>query len=400
MTMSVTAVEYDVREQPATALPLVLHARVVTGEGGGPDKTILNSPRFLPPLGYRSICAYMRPPGDRGFERIRQRADESQAALVELDDRGPFDFGLIKRFAKLCRDERVAIWHGHDYKSNLLGLLVRRQWPMRLVTTVHGWVKFTWKTPLYYAIDRLCLPRYERVICVSDDLAEQCRAAGVKAERCVRIDNAIDTEQFRRTLSPQQARRAVGLPPERFLIGAVGRLSREKGFDVLIRAVAQLLRDGKDIGLAIAGEGDARRELESQIAEMGVGDRVSLLGFRSDTVRLFQAFDVFALSSIREGLPNVVLEAMALEVPVVATRVAGVPALIRDGSDGLLIEAGDMGSLAQALARLHANQSLRNTLAANARATIESRYSFARRMQRVANVYDSLFQTRSSESQP
>ena len=155
---------------PASDLPVVLDARVVTGTGGGPDKTILNSPRFLEPMGYRNLCAYMHPPDDPGFETLRRKAEAWNAPLISIPDRGPWTGGSFTRLLDICRREKVAIWHGHDYKSNALGLLLRRFWPMRLVTTVHGWVKHTRRTPLYYGIDRACLKHYEAVISVSDDL--------------------------------------------------------------------------------------------------------------------------------------------------------------------------------------------------------------------------------------
>ncbi len=104
-------------------------------------------------------------------------ASELEAPLVAVDDYGPLDYGIVARLADVCRRERVTIWHGHDYKSNLLGLLLRRRWPMRLVTTVHGWVLRSWKTPLYYALDRWSLPYYERVVCVSEDLRQVCLRA-------------------------------------------------------------------------------------------------------------------------------------------------------------------------------------------------------------------------------
>src|SRR5437879_2941553 len=178
--------------------PVVLDARVVSGSGGGPDKTILNQPRFLEPAGYRNLCAYLHPPGDPGFEQLRHKAAAWRAPLIAVPDRGPWDWRVVPALLRVCRRERVRIWHGHDYKSNALGLLLRRFWPMRLVTTVHGWVKQTRRTPLYYKIDKWCLPHYESVICVSEDLRDRCLSYGVPADRCVLIENAIDTEQFSR----------------------------------------------------------------------------------------------------------------------------------------------------------------------------------------------------------
>ena len=100
------------------ALPVVLHPRVVTGVGGGPDKTILNSPRFLKELGYHGICAYLRPPGDAGFAALRARAAEAEATLVEIDDAGAWDVRVVWRMLRVCRETKLAIWHGHDYKTN------------------------------------------------------------------------------------------------------------------------------------------------------------------------------------------------------------------------------------------------------------------------------------------
>lgn len=375
-------------------MTVVLDARVVVGTGGGPDKTILNQPRFLARSGYRNLCAYMHPPDDPGFDQLRRRAEAWDAPLISVPDRGPFDRGVAARLLEVCRREKVAIWHGHDYKSNALGLLLRREWPMRLVTTVHGWVRHTRRTPLYYAIDRLCLPRYERVLCVSDDLVEQCSARGVPAGRCVLLENGIDTDEFRRRRDINEAKAALGFDPDRPLIGAVGRLSPEKGFGSLIRAADRLLRDGVALDLAIAGEGDEFDRLNDLIVSLNRRGQFRLLGFRADVRELYEAFDVFTLSSHREGLPNVVLEAMAAGVPVVATRIAGMPRLIEHDANGVLVEAGSEEGLAGALGRLLKDADLRERLGREGRSTIEARYGFAARMEKVAAIYDELLAPR------
>ena len=369
---------------------VVLDARVVTGAGGGPEKTILNSPRFLWAAGYRTLCAYMHPPGDTGFEELRRKARAWQAPLLSVPDRGPWDWRVPAALLHACRRERVQIWHGHDYKSNALGLLLRRFWPMRLVTTVHGWVKHTRRTPLYYRLDRLCLPRYETVICVSDDLRERCLACGVPPERCLVIENGIDTEENTRRRSTAEAKKRLGFPTERFLLGAVGRLSAEKGFDLLIRAADRLLAQGVDLELWVVGEGDERARLQTLIGDLGRTERICLRGYCANPVELYEAMDVCALSSLREGLPNVLLEAMSLEVPVVATRVGGVPRLIRDGQNGFLVDPGTVEGLVPALDQVLADSGLRARLAQAGRRTVETNYSFGARMQKIRALYDGL----------
>lgn len=375
-------------------MTVVLETRVVSGAGGGPDKTILNSPRFLNGVGYPTVCAYMHPPGDPGFDELRTKAEAWGARLLAVHDRGPLDWRVVRDMLAICRREKVGIWHGHDYKSNLLGLLLKPFHRMRLITTVHGWVHHTKRTPLYYWVDRVCLPRYERVICVSEDLAQRCQEVGVKAKRCVLIENGIDTEQFARRVSLDEAKAKLGVPAGRAVVGAVGRLSAEKGFDLLIRGVERLLKDSRDVELWIVGEGDERANLEALIRDRNLSERVKLLGYRNDTREVYQAFDIFALSSLREGLPNVLLEAMALEVPVIATRIAGIPRLIQDDVNGQLVEPGDEEGLTRALDALLADRPRQDRYRTAGRETIVSRYSFAARMEKIRRLYDDLLARR------
>lgn len=378
--------------------PMVLHTRVITGAGGGPDKTILNSPRFLRELGYHSVCVFLRPPGDPAFQVIRERAISAEAEIEEVDDCGALDWRVLPRLLEICRRLNVEIWHAHDYKTNLLGLILRRFHPMRLVTTAHGWVEYTPRTRLYYLCDRWSMPRYERVICVSPDILEQCGRYGVRTDQSRLIDNAIDTDQFRRTTTVDDAKRRLGWPTGRLLLGGVGRLSEEKAFDDLIRVLDDVVKSGLDAGLVIVGEGRERPALERLIQELHLSDRVRMLGFQSDLRPVYEAMDLFVLSSRREGLPNVVLEAMSLETPVVSTRVAGVPRLIEHGQNGLLVEIGDRRALGDAIQTALHNKSLRRRLASAGRKTIEDKFSFAVRMKKVASVYDELLKPKSGAS--
>jgi len=371
---------------------VIADARVVAGAGGGPDKTILHSPRFLLGTRYHMLCVYLRSPTDAGFAALRQRAQALSAPLREIDDRGPLDWRVLPELLRLCRREGVRIWHGHDYKTNLLGLALGRFLPVRLVTTVHGWVQNSRRTPLYYALDRLSLRHYEKVLCVSPDLVARCRAAGVPAGRLVLLENGIDTEMFRRCTAPAEARRQLGLDPRIPLIGAVGRLSPEKGFDLLIRAFARVQAQAQvgPMKLVILGEGPERERLAALADECGAAGNVMLPGFQGDVRPWYEAMDGFVLSSLREGLPNVVLEAMAMHVPVAATSVAGVPRLVQHEATGLLLPPGSVGALTEAMQRLLTDHPAAEGWAAAARRLVEQCFSFACRMKQLREVYDEL----------
>jgi len=372
--------------------PLVLHTRVVSGHGGGPEKTLLNSPRFLNELGYDSICVYFRDPADDDFHSIVARAEESKTPLIAVDDHGATDWRLLQRLSKLLNTvaNRELIWHGHDYKSNLAGIWLRRKHAMRVVSTVHGWVLKTWKTPLYYAIDRWCLKRCEQVICVSTDLHADCLELGVPESNLHLIDNAIDLEQYDRKLTTAEAKQKLNWPDERWHLGAVGRLAPEKGFDYLIRAVAALSDAGVDVGLSILGDGPQKQELETLVSDLNLSERVRLVGHVTNPKPYYEAMDTYVLSSLREGLPNVLLEAMAFGVPIVATAVAGIPRLIDGLNNGLLVTPCDPNSIATAVQKLMGDQDQKIRMGKAGRSTIENKFCFQKRMHHVSLVYERL----------
>lgn len=374
-------------------MPTVLHVRVVTGQGGGPDKTILRSPRYMRSRGYDEVCAYLRSPDDAGFAQLQSQAREQDAELLAIDDRGPLDWGVVQDLVAFCRRRRVQIWHGHDYKSNALGLLVARFCHLRLLTTVHGWVHHTRRTPLYYLVDRCCLRWYERVLCVSSDLLTTCRQLGVRTRRCQLLENGIELEQFRRRLTPAAARHELGLDPTIPLVGGVGRLAAEKHFEALLTAIQLLRARGQRVQAAIIGDGPERSALQQRAAELQLQDVVRFVGHCSDVRPWYEAMDLFALSSLREAMPNVVLEAMAMQTPVVATQIAGVPDMLAHGQAGRLVPPGDAPALASALHDLLANPTRRHALSDSAFALVASRFSFEHRMDRMQAIYDDLLQS-------
>jgi glycosyltransferase involved in cell wall biosynthesis len=370
----------------------VLHLRTVSGRGGGPEKTILNSPRFLTET-YEMRLAYIRPENDPEYD-MPQRARQMGVDLIDVPERGGFDPRTVRRLAKEIRAFRPDILHAHDYKTNVLAVLLGRWFDVPVMTTLHGYGIAAGRLAAYYQLDRWSLRRMAHVVAVSEDLYQTLLDLRIPASRRSLIANGIDAEEFQRRRSVQEAKAALGMSGARLMIGAIGRLTAVKGFDLLIRAVDQLVNQGLDVELFIVGEGEERPRLQETIAQLGRSDRIHLLGHRSDVREIYEAMDVYALSSFGEGLPNVLLEAMALEVPIVATRVGGVARLVADEENGLLVEPGDRDGLTQALARLLQDPDLCDRLRQAGRETVETRYSFQARMEKVRALYDNVLASR------
>jgi len=195
-------------------------------------------------------------------------------------------------------------------------------------------------------------------------------------------------EKFDSVLSREEARGKLGLPGDRFLVGTVGRLEEQKGQKYLIDAAGRLSRDGRKVTLLIVGSGREEDRLRDQAVREGIGDAVLFLGTRRDLPELFRAMDVFAFPSLWEGFPIALLSAMAAGLPVIVTPVGGVPEVVKDGVNGLIVPAGDPAALAEAIWNAHENPVGASALGRAAAATIRDRYSHRTTARRIMEVYD------------
>ncbi|MCX7017233.1 MAG: glycosyltransferase family 4 protein [Candidatus Sumerlaeota bacterium] len=228
----------------------------------------------------------------------------------------------------------------------------------------------------------------DRLIALSDDVAKEWTKAGFPAKRIARIPNGVDADRFRPASAEERraARLELGLPTDALILLGVGRLERQKAFGDLIDAVARAPAPDLELHVALAGEGSLAETLRRQAEERGLAGRVHLLGPVERMERAYRAADLYALSSLGEGMSNALLEAMASGLDVVATRVSGVEPLVRDGVNGLLADPGSSDSLAEALGRWLAGE--RGRFGAEARRTIEEGYTLRKVAERTLALYE------------
>jgi glycosyltransferase involved in cell wall biosynthesis len=376
----------------------ILELRSVRGTGGGPEKTILLGTAMTDRRRYAITVAYVRDLRDDIFG-IDARASELDIDYVEIRERHSFDVGVLPQLRRLVHDRRIDIVHSHDYKTNLLAYLLARSDGVIPLATLHGYTGDSWKERVYYAIDKRLVRRFPLTIAVSGDLRAELIRRGSAPDRVIRVLNGIDERRFCRDRSQEAAaRRALSLEDDDIVIGAVGRVERQKRFDLLMEAFADVRKHlpGLPLRLVIAGDGSLMESLQNLRRELALGDDCRLVGHRSDVARLHHAFDLFVQSSDYEGTPNAVLEAMAFETPVVATDVGGTNELIENGTHGVIVPPGDRTALGQAIIATLGDREAASRRAQAARQRVETTLSFRARMAAVEAVYDRLIAGRVS----
>jgi glycosyltransferase involved in cell wall biosynthesis len=304
---------------------------------------------------------------------------------------GPNPLGAYKLLA-LARQQRVEILHSHGYKPNILvGFIPSRIRRVPLVATAHGYthgVGFNRMT-LYRWLDLRAIRRCDRVVLVHGQMIASSGLESLDAGRVRIIENGIPDAGVP-AANEAVDRRILEFCRNRHVVGAVGRLSPEKGFDRLIAAFAKLAGSDSNLRLVILGDGSERPALERQVAEANLSDRVLMPGF-ADGQRHLPLFTVFVLPSLSEGLPLTVLEAMRAGVPIVASHVGGVPAVLDEGRCGVIVAPGDVDGVADGISRILTDPRLRESLVSAALTRVRD-YSAQRMAERYLDVYRELAQ--------
>jgi len=232
------------------------------------------------------------------------------------------------------------------------------------------------------------------VIAPSTAIRDELLRAGFSSERIVRFVNCVDVNRFRPATPAEKvkAKNALGLSKDTVVIGTVARLVQRKGIDVLLRAFG-IVRHSYPVHLVVVGDGPLGEELRALAHELRIEDSVSWLGFQEDTVKWLQGMDVFAFPSRLEGVPNAVLEAMAVALPIVATTIGGVVDILEESRTGFLIPPDDLDALAASLDRLLRNAPLRADLGCRARNRVVEVFSLSGDISRLMDLYLALQNT-------
>lgn len=353
----------------------VLHTESSTGWGGQENRTI-HECMGLKALGVRPMILC------RPGSRIYSKAGEVGVEAITSPMRGSYDVISMAEVMRLIDRESIDVINTHSGSDSFIGAVagrLSRRKPV-VVRTRHLALPITSKTT--YSL----FPH--KIVTVSDYVRRYLvDHVGIRADKVVSIPTGIDLERFDPHSTPDTLRDELGIDRTTTLVGTVAIFRRKKGYHVLLGAIAEVLKIRRDVIFVFAGDGPQRENILRGLKDLGIERNVRLLGLRSDVPVVLKGIDLFVLPTLQEALGTSFLEAMAMGKAVIGTRVGGVPEVVRDGVDGLLVEPGDERGLADAILRLLEDRHLRLSMGTRGRKRVEENFSTQRMVEGMYNLY-------------
>jgi glycosyltransferase involved in cell wall biosynthesis len=302
------------------------------------------------------------------------------------------DLHSLQGLRALIARRRPALLHLHSSKAGVIGRLASLITGVPAVYTAHGWAFSmdvpVWQRCVYAFAEQLCAPLCRQIVNISESERQSARRWHIASDRrMTTIPNGIDFGRFHGLPGRSAARRQVGLPEHGFVVGMVARLAAQKDPATFVGAAARVAQEVPNACFVLVGDGPLRSSIEALVRRLGLADRIRLVGWQSDVRDWLAALDVAVLTSAWEGFGLSIAEYMAARVPVIASRVGGIPELVCHGATGLLVAPGDAGGFANAILELHRSPERRARFAEHAYAAVRREFDISR----VAEAHRALY---------
>jgi glycosyltransferase involved in cell wall biosynthesis len=361
----------------------VLHLRKSAGFFGA-EKVILSLSRGLTSLGHGSWigCIYdSRAPEDS----LATKTKEMGLSAITFDCRFVFDLLTILQIYRFVKNQKIDIIHTHGFKADIYGWIVSKLAGKIIVATKHGWTHSNRRIRFWEGMDVLLLPSFDKIIVVSEQLKNDLGGKGISENKISVIQNGIEIdESYNGHLDI--LKRNIGIPQNDLIVGIIGRLSIEKNHRFFINVAHHLSSVISSVKFLIVGNGPLREELEAYVKSLKLSN-VIFTGYRSDVKQVMSMMDVVASTSLREGVPIALLEAMSVKKPIVATQVGGVQKIILHSKTGYLVPLDRLDEFTRCVKKLLDNKNLRKTFGENAFRFLKKHYSSENMVNQYLSVY-------------
>ena len=317
------------------------------------------------------------------LEAIESRFNESGVPVDIVNVDGKLDLEALRALRRLLSNAPGAIVHSHKYKTTPYALLATRGADTHVVATFHNWLTDTRALRFYSYLDKRLARYCDACVAVSTPVLEELRRF-VDPSKLSLVHNGVDTEIWK----TEQRTRA---PDAAIVVGFVGRLCDDKGIAELLEALAELPEvGGRPVEAMIVGDGDQAEAARHRAEQPDLRGRVEFLGTVSDMASVYAQLDVLALPSRNEGCPMVLLEAMSMRVPAVASPIGDIPSVVQDGTSGLLLSGIGADDIRAALEALLADEASLRRMGESARTRVQQAFSTETMVRRYDDVYGAL----------
>jgi len=354
---------------------------------GGPEKQIVEHLKILDKEKFSGIVASFQ---EGESNEVLERASMDGLKTCAVPTTGVLDFKAFMGLNQIIRQNEISLLCTHGYKSCVMGWLVARKNHIPVIAFSRGYTSENLKVKFYEWLEQRVLRRADGIVAVSKGQEQKLRNLGIVGKQNWVVHNAVKITAGPLEVSISEKNEIFaefGLPSDALLAVTAGRLSPEKGHRYLVDAIAKCQSNNNNIFYLFCGEGPCMEKLKAQSQHLGVFNNCRFVGFRRDLQKIFKVMDFFVLPSLTEGLPNVVLESFAYAKPVVVTEVGGVPELVEDGVNGLLVSAQSSDMLASAMERLFHEKELRHKLGLAGFDTVKNDFNFAGQTRKLEKVY-------------
>jgi len=322
---------------------------------------------------------------------VRQLYEEIGVKIEVVSKTQKYDFGFVQRIRHVLKKEKIHLVNAHHFEPLLYSFLATRMTKIKLIYTEHSVWQYLEMDFLKRNLCNFILWNTDAIVAISKQLLQYYRDNPfVSKHKTHLIINGIDLSRFK-CADRTKLKKELGFRPNDILIGVVANLRPEKNHKVLISAFSKLSETLIDSHLVLVGLDCMDGEIQLYASSMRAADRIHFLGYRQDVTGLLNIFDVFCLSSVNEGLPLVLLEAMACGVPVVGSDVMGINEVITDNVNGLLFPNGDETMLVEKIKKLLREDSLRFKLHKAGLAYVKEKYCLDDKVREYTNLFQKMF---------
>ena len=357
----------------------------------GAENVVVELAKSLSKTDYHSIVGVM----NNTYNPHIEMADVAKKNKLEtkiFDCDSPFSLKTILEMRKFIKQRKIDIIQSHGYKTNFYAIFAALFERKPLICTCHPWTETSYnlKAKIYSWLDKHLLTRFDKLVAVSSNVRDEIIAQGISKDKITLIENGIDIHRFSNSFNKEELCRKYKIDPGRRIIGTIGRLVKEKAQDLFLEAAKLIIENFPEAYFLIVGDGPLRDYLLGKVEALNLHENVRFTGVCDDIPEILALMDIFVLSSISEGLPMVLLEAMAARKPIVTTKVGEVPKIITDNQDGIIVSPNNVTELKTAIEFLLMNKNKANLFAQKVYHKVIQHFSSEVMAERYIKIYEQL----------